>query len=147
MTAEELNALADRVEGLTGPCRETDKAIYAAIGNCNHERTKYYHIEDGNDFDGGFTCLDCGNDTYGAKQAPAYTASLDAAMALVPTEMFPDIRPGTWWWMIESWPGEATAHIAYENRDTGVPEYGGKAATPALALTAAALRALATKGE
>ena len=45
--------------------------------------------------------------------------------------------------MLEVREGESVAHVAYENHDAGIPEYGATAPTPALALTAAALLALA----
>lgn len=73
------------------------------------------------------------------------TQSIDAAMTLVPTEPYAELRPGQWWWMIEAWPNEKTAHVAYENGDSGIPEFSGKGATPALALCAAALRARITE--
>lgn len=66
MTAAELIALAERVEALTGPCRETDRAIRDALGLPND-----YSAD------------------WGARgrEVPAaypYTASLDEAMSLVP---------------------------------------------------------------
>lgn len=76
--ADTLLALAERCEKATGPDRELDKTIYAAVGGCNHERTERYICQS----DSGLTCLDCGEDTYGAKRAPDFTSSLDAAMTL-----------------------------------------------------------------
>lgn len=73
---------------------------------------------------------------------PAYTASLDAAASLVPTKPVPNMRLGKWWWMLEAWPSECRASVHYENGDAGILETEAKAATPALALTAAALRAM-----
>jgi len=122
---EELIALAAKVEGLSGPDRELDWQIVTATGKADFfrqyakEPLKYRGL------------------------VPSYTASLDAAMALVPTKPFPELRIGRWWWMVEAWPEECLAHIAYENGNSGVPEYSGKAATAALALTAAALKARA----
>lgn len=81
MTRATLLALADRVEALTGPCRETDAEICRAIGWRNRDgfwwepaeveiaRKKRQSIY-------GFP-------SYG-KSIPGYTASLDAAMTLVP---------------------------------------------------------------
>jgi len=68
-------------------------------------------------------------------------AFLDAAMTLVPSQPYPEIRPGQWWWMVEAREGYCDAHVAYENHDAGIPEFSGEAATPALALCAAAIRA------
>lgn len=75
MTTAEL---IEKLERADGPSRELDEAIYELMGGCNHKRTKYYAVQS----DTGFTCLDCGKDTYGAKYAPNYTASIDAAMTL-----------------------------------------------------------------
>lgn len=138
-----LLALAERCEAATGADRELDKAVYAAIGNCNHERTKYYCIEDGNDTDSGFTCLDCGADTYGAKSARAYTASLDAAVTLVPDS----VDSGGERFRVEHWNtnGVHAEHIRASAWVAGAARV--YAATPALALTAAALRARALSNE
>ncbi len=119
---DELLALADRVEALTGADREGDEAIANAIGHA----LLTWEVE---------------GDRY--TTAHRFTASLDAAMSLVPTEPFPNLRCGKWWWMLEVREWESVAHIAYENHDAGIPEYGATAATPALALTVAALRAIA----
>lgn len=62
-----------------------------------------------------------------------------AAVHLVPTEPVPNLRSGQWWWRIESWPHDHSAHVAYENRDSGIIEAGAKADTPALALAIAAV--------
>jgi hypothetical protein len=56
-----LNALAERVEGLSGPCRETDRAIERANPLC---------------LDYGFDDSD--------RPTPAYTSDMNAAMGLVP---------------------------------------------------------------
>lgn len=68
-------------------------------------------------------------------------AYLCAALTLVPSHPVPNIRPGQWWWMVEAWPSECKANVAYENGDSGIIEEEGKAPTPALALVSAALRA------
>lgn len=112
-----LKDLADRIEALTGPDREVDAEI---------ARTVYAD--------------NCRNPDWECGYVLAYTASLDAAMTLVPTKPFPELRPGEWWWSVDSL--GCDAHVAYENHDAGIPEYSASAATPALALCAAALRAL-----
>jgi hypothetical protein len=63
---DELMALAERAEALTGPCRETDEAIYAS-------KTASFPV--------------------GARsvEPPAYTASLDAAMTLAEDAMQSDV--------------------------------------------------------
>ena len=116
-----LIELAERAEKASGPDRELDKAIWAALGNCNHDRT------------GGYICLDCGKDTYGEKSAPVFTASLDAAMTLVPEG---------WCFEVTCWKdGNGTACVSQYN--PGDQDHTGHAATPAIALVAAALRARA----
>lgn len=69
------------------------------------------------------------------------TTSLTDAMTLVPTRDFRNLRSGSWWWMLESREDEKEAHIAYENGDSGIPEYSSTANTEALALTSASLKA------
>lgn len=76
--ADEMDALAERVEKLTGPDREIDALIYeSVVGLRQYEsidrdsgnlRLRYYPGSPGPE--------------YG--RLPRYTASLDAAMALVP---------------------------------------------------------------
>ena len=71
----------------------------------------------------------------------AYTALIDHAEMIVPRKPFPELRPGQWWWGVDNL--GCDAHVAYENHDAGIPEYSASAATPALALCAAALKARA----
>lgn len=104
----DLIALALRVEALTGPCRETDHAIYAALN------------PDSPLPEGGRLL----------PWAHCFTDSLDAAMTLVPEGcrfVVSTEEPGPWAWVGVS--GEDTVATM--------------AASPALALTAAALRARA----
>ena len=118
---DELLALAERVEGLTGPDRGVDAAIAVAMF-------------------GGTTaiplgCYWTGGEYYHATSAAAYTASLDAAMSLVPegwAYATGNGHQGAWAWCQ---PDDSRTWVA--------PEDLSKAATPALALTAAALRAIA----
>ena len=126
MTTAEL---IEKLERADGPSRELDEAIYELMGGCNHKRTKYYAVQS----DTGVTCLDCGKDTYGAKYAPSYTASIDAAMTLVPE--------GFRWALgcngIDSGHPVGTASVFS-------PEgamFKGSGATPAIALCIAALKA------
>ena len=106
MTRAALLALADRVEALTGPCRETDAEVHHAI------------------------LQGIGTGLYGTQ--PSYTASLDAAMTLVPE--------GHTWSADLNLGKKAFAWCYDDKMLSGRP---CKAATPALALTAAALRARA----
>lgn len=110
-----LLALADRIEAAEGPDRELDAAIALAI-----------RYQD---------CLPCDFNgikarTGGILNAPAFTASLDAAMTLVP----------------EGWTGVIDLTGAAKLIDARYPNREVRAlacATPALALCAAALRARA----
>lgn len=119
---DELEALAVRCEQATGPDRALDKDIREALGQPVMD-------EHG-------TMVEWRPDFYAA---PAYTASLDAAMTLVPEgadaagERF----------KVEGW-NEQTVHPPHVKASAWVA--GAKrayAATPALALCAAALRAQA----
>ncbi len=123
LSPTDLEALAERCEQASGPDRELDIAILTTV-------LGYRDVHgDGNLFDRG-------NDGYwfvddcSIHQLPSPTASLDAAMTLVPephkwsiTAAHGDDRWQAWVWSINYGPNW------YE------------AATPALALTAAALRA------
>ena len=120
MTAPELLALAERCEAATGPDREIDHDVAVAVGA--QARNGSINI------------------------AAYYTASIDAAMMLVPE-----------WWAIERWqiwPGQPSALRIVETHlgDDGQRWHGGKdrtlsaqATTPALAIAAAAIRARAAQ--
>ena len=122
--AEQIAALADRVEGATGADRELDELVSAAISGAAREvqpnGQTAYHTKDGTRW--------CG------VEVKPYTASLDAAMTLVDP---------TWFFHISRFSPESDsrgqAHI-YPNRGLG-DDYEADAATLALALVAAALRA------
>lgn len=122
-----LAALIERVEKATGPDRCIDAGVFAAL----HPELRRLPREP-NAFIGPDEWI---------KTPPFYTASLDAAVSLVPTKPVPNLRPGQWWWMLEVWPDEVKASVHYENGDSGIIEESATAATPALALVAAALRA------
>ena len=107
--------LADRVEALKGADREVDREIFATI----HSGPEWMHLS---------------KETQGV-WASHYTAFFDAAIALVPegwatflaTE---DRHSHSWRWQLRGGYGWKAA---------------ARAATPALALTAAALRARDTE--
>lgn len=106
MAADDIAALAERVERATGPDRELD------IDICTRALNK--------------SRLDPGFQT-----APRFTASLDAAMSLVP-EGYPQISKVS----ADAW----QVNIGFANRAKGIVT---RAATPALALCAASLLARA----
>jgi hypothetical protein len=144
---DELMALADRVEALTEPCRETDKEIVLAL--YPDASVNLYHVDDDEP-----TVYHAEPLVRNKRALPTFTASLDAAMTLVPEgwcirlnqtsdgeradntsdEGLPD-------WTVAIIPHALTGY-ANRKKAWGGWLYGN-AATPALALTAAALRAIA----
>lgn len=125
---ERLRGLIERLEKLEGPSTEANADILEATGGCAHRETEYYCIEDGNDYDSGFTCKRCGVDTYG-QRTPAYTASLETAVTLLER-----VLPG-WKWRVSTNQGE----VFQSDPECG---HDGFAATSAIALVIATLRAL-----
>jgi hypothetical protein len=119
-----LRALADRVEALVGPDRDVHGLVAVASGEYvadRHRSGMFYKV--GEQISG-----------YGV---PAFTASLDAAMSLVPEG---------WWvsWLTIGCPHSGNSCIIGTICGRAV---SAEAATPALALCAAALRALAHHSE
>lgn len=142
MTHDEL---AERIEALEGACRDMDAVIFKAVGAPLPKAAFGMDIElqpDPNSASGFVMPV---GELQVRYECPHYTASLDAAITLVPSQPYPEIRPGQWWWVVEAREGCCDAHVVYENHDAGVPEFSGKAATPALAFCAAALRARSTE--
>ena len=126
-----LLALADRVEKASGPDRELDAAVcVAALGM----------FEEGGSV--GFTGRG------DMRPPPNFTASIDAALSLVPDGWRVNSAdwsiPGRYRWMLK---GPCLKRVPNDDGgwDAGDDWYVGAASrgTPALALTAAALRALA----
>jgi hypothetical protein len=74
-----LEELAERVEKLTGPCREADEDIARAVG---YVPARGSNVE----IAYGHFYVDADGDYIGAP--PKFTASLDAAMTLVPEGWF-----------------------------------------------------------
>jgi hypothetical protein len=132
--ASALTALADRVEGASGPDRELDDAIYTAIvGGCLHTPVvKMVEVEPG-EREPMTVCNKCFTTAVGVPRH-CYTTSLDAALTLVPEGWFP-------------WVGKNRGSTPEWSSDIRAPTGGygveADAATSALALTAAALRARA----
>lgn len=126
--AGRLTALADRCEAASGPDRELDASLALACGivrerdgNCfyGHRDHSVLVLERGYyDHDGN------------APELSAYTSSTDAAMSLAP-------MPSTRWFV--DGPLGSDASVDHGN----LPRTRGRAATPALAICAAALRARA----
>ena len=108
-TREELRALAERVMALTGSDREVDALVWrATVPDAQH---------------------------WPDSAAMLFTASLDAAMTLVPEGLL---------WTMDSWADGWSAGIWRPQRGWMLtPDKERKSRTPALALTAAALLARA----
>jgi hypothetical protein len=127
-----LVALADRVEALTKECGQTDREIFAALGTHVFEKRDrdkkawWYPVDDSK--------WSPRIDDY--LKIPRYTASLDAAMTLVPE--------GHEW--LRKCPDTMTVYRAPENDKAWAVHIDASGATPALALTAAALRATQIEG-
>ena len=119
MTKAEIIALAERVERAEGPSLVLDRDVALAI---------YPGAKPVPGVDARISVWD-GNGLTQRTVKP-YTASLDAAMSLVPED---------WLWSVEAYPNhaKAIARLPYDDGD----EMRG--ATPALALASSALRAIA----
>lgn len=126
----DLEELACRVEGLNGPSREVDAEIAKALDLPHGQKGGWY----ANDSGDHWVVMEC---------AGRFTASLDAAMTLIPE--------GERRWSMDRHLngdplfGEYQARIALDLAADDPEELSGQGigdgATPALALTAAALRA------
>lgn len=121
MSKQQLLELVEWVEGLSGPCRETDAEIAIALfdGGADHlddprdvtraRKVLVSHGATSGDFEVvGFSGI-------GLRSAPSFTASLDAAMTLVPEG---------WCFEIYRWiSGEGEALVCQYN--PGDPPDGG----------------------
>ena len=127
----DLRELAERVEKLAGPCRETDSRVFRAMGSPLPSSFAGLGISLTWQPDGSAT-MPIG-DMQVRYDPPAFTASLDAVVALIEREL-PD-----WVW------NAGACHVAFlaagERPCSADIMDCGKAATPALALLAAFLRA------
>lgn len=131
----DLTELAKRVEAATGPDRELDAEIAIAIDlKLPHDD---YGARDAARRGGAARLAEMGecHQNVWRTYLPRYTASLDSAMTLVPEG---------YEWAV-NWGGNSVANV---NRiGDGYPIHCGCAATPSLALTAAALGARAAMGD
>jgi hypothetical protein len=139
-----MDKLSDRVEALAGPDREMDRLIMAAIGTHvlesrgKDKKRWWYPIVER-------PCIRYSNeDGYGyAPPFPSFTRSLDSAMTLIPEG---------WTWNVDAtgwtWGDDATVSKLSIDWTLWAPEptvthkkVMGKHTMPAIALTAAALKA------
>lgn len=125
--AEQFEALALRCEQATGADRELDAEIWlACVPGATREQTSYFHKASGRE-----CVIDETRDATGRLIiVPSYTASLDAALTLAPADHD---------WVVGNVNGHVggTPYACVGSRDQHF------AATPALALCAASLRARA----
>lgn len=136
----ELEALLGRVEKLTGPDRKVDADLTAMLLNANI----VWHTDriTGERYPEALMQSDITADGLLNPPVHRYTASLDAAVALVERCL-----PG---WRIDlrigKWPEHDPRHVVLWNNDTTAVTsvFGVKAdgASPAIALLSAALRAM-----
>ena len=143
MTRQALLDLAARCEAATGADRELNDAIASEIFTGKHR----VRIAGLSDEAGGLWLFTYPNGSIGS--ALRFTASLDAAMSLVPEG---------WLWQIGAYArGEVCAPAYYRavlrrwvrgvDGELSWPRVSRTSATPALALTAACLKALAQEIE
>ncbi len=138
-----LSALAEKVEGLDGPCRETDARVAVACGDIrmsNRSGSIAFFQEPVKKGDYAFLsgCVD-GEDAafrslgscLGVKP---YTASLDAVVALIEKEL-----PG-WYFEVSGGSPESCAAIMLSPDRIKFADHCWDAATPALALLTVFLR-------
>jgi hypothetical protein len=134
MTREEILDLSKRVEALSGPCNKTDELIVKMLYTLQFPIAEY----------GGPINYD--PMIWQERHGFSPTASLDAAMQLVPVGFLHMVRT---LWHDDKTAGNATVS-RYKQEGNGIfwqDNYAATAATPALALTAAALRAIAESME
>ena len=135
----DLASLIARLEAAEGPSRELDAEIAAL---CVIGPSQDVWAEP--DSPGMVRVLGCGSISSQSVRARRYTASLDSALSLVPEGVWTTIdhyfmsdeRPDIW----RVW---LKRPIGFDGKRPKIIEYFSKAPTPALALTAAALKARA----
>lgn len=138
----DLLELAERVEKEEGPDRKLDYAVHYAERGCPERADEIDYIKDPYKVS-EFVMLKNGGGSTGYLP-PRYTASLDAAMTLVP-EGCGFLLTST---HMERWAQVVSESKLADGTLLVGPSLGSsKAATPALALTAAALRARAANKE
>ena len=137
-----LSSLLARIESATGPDREIDAALWLACfepGCVAFDDIKFHTEHYDNYISRTFVSCDLGDLPVDQFDPPLlyYTASLDAAIALCER-----VLPG-WSWTVDS--GYAANHQkSHAEAWTGDDEGSGDAATPALALCAAIIKARMT---
>jgi hypothetical protein len=137
-----LLALAERCEQATGPDRELDALVYIATSfptwrlqtDCEPfpDAVEVGRIQ--------------GGDSFSWRESPAFTASLDAAMTLVPEGAIWEVGHKFHYPRPPQSPDRANYAFVNVGKPGAVKSFGGKSvASPAVALCAAALRARASQ--
>lgn len=144
--ADDIQRLVERIEGASGPDRELDCLIWGAQegrslawqGNLLVEKLEgCIGWVDPGEFQRNFTC---NRRDDGAGCIPAYTASIDAAMTLVPSEFY---MGRLHQWVADNF--RWACDLARKDMTGGKRISAEDCATPALAIAAAALRARITE--
>lgn len=131
--------LAERIEALEGPCREMDAEIFKAVGAPLPKAAFGMDIElqpDPNSASGFVMPV---GELQVRYECPAYTASLDAAMTLVPEGWAHGYRWNAKYKSAYAW-CDFIPEAPFKPEEL-LSQHSRKCATPALALLAAALRA------
>ncbi len=127
-----MNDLIERIEAASGPDIELDREIMLYSGYRYEQRDIGCRYEDGS-VALDWVYVDIKTDKWRSTHPLSFTASIDAALTLVPDgysfNLGNDVKP---------W-----AHIWFDLPAYDGKPYEGRAATPALALCAAALKARA----
>lgn len=122
-----MTDLIARIESADGPDRELDAELMAI----SHD-WKIRALTKGSTYrDWCWVNRETGKWVTTSRQGYEYTASIDAALTLVPDDLAWHISGGE----------RRGGYVSIESGDDRVPEFKGLAATPALALAAAALKA------
>lgn len=135
--AKELRDLADRVEAASDPCRELDVRVNLAVSDQIWSESDIADLLTWRDEPTGY-----GRYRPADEYVPEHTRSLDAALMLMPDGFM---------WRLQAWPDGVNNAIL----ERGAGDFGAIdarhtetfAQLPALALTAAALRAHAAIAE
>ena len=125
MPDSDIQRLVERIEGATGPDRELDCRVWCAVGgnSVDHFEVACAVVPDLNQW-----------------MAPRYTASLDAAMTLVPSEFY---MGRLHQWVADNF--RWACDLARKDMTGGKRISAEDCATPALAIAAASLRARITE--
>lgn len=126
-----MNDLIERIEAASGPDREIDREIMLSSGYRYEQRDIGCRYEDGS-VALDWVYVDIKTDQWRSTHPLSFTSSIDAALTLVPEG---------WTWMLDTMEGRNEACV---HGNGPVPDSAYvTAATPALALCAAALKASA----